>query len=176
MPSDESLRKILSFLLRLIVLSAPVYAVIWLGLSLVPLQGTVAANSVYMLNALGIPASVNGLLITCGITPPFMFYIGPDCTGWKSMLFFFALVFASAGASMRKRALGLAAGLPLIYIGNIARIVVVVLAERVYGLQAAMLLHDWLWQAGLAALVIALWLAWLEWVSVKKHIIALAKE
>lgn len=170
---DKKLWTALMFLVRLLILSIPLYMVLWLNMSLLPLQNMVADHSVQILEAVGISTARDGLIISCGVSDPFIFYIGPDCTGWKSMLCFFALVFATMGVSMRKRILGVVVGIPLIYTGNIIRIVVVVLAEKSYGPEAAMLIHDWLWQAGLLGLVLVVWFAWLKWEKLKKHIIAL---
>ncbi len=170
---DRKLWNTVMFLARLLILSAPLYLVLWLNISLLPLQVIVASNSEVMMEALGIQTARDGLLLSCGVTSPFIFYIGPDCTGWKSMLCFFALVFATLGVTLKKRLLGLAIGIPLIYAGNLIRIVIVVLAERSYGPEAAVVIHDWLWQVGLITLVIALWFAWLKWENLKKHIIAL---
>jgi exosortase/archaeosortase family protein len=164
-PQQERMWRVMLFLVRLTLLSVPLYAVLWLNISLVPMQAVIAGQVAWLLGAAGFGVAVNGLFLTVGEAGAgsFTFFIGPDCTGWKSMIAFFALVFATLGIGMRKRLLGLAAGIPLIYLGNLARITVVVLIERGFGLDAAMVFHDLLWQAGLIALVLALWLAWLEW-------------
>jgi exosortase/archaeosortase family protein len=160
---QERLWKTLIFLVRLMVLSFPMYFVLWSNLSLFPLQNVIADNSYGILRMMGYGVVRNGLMLSVGEMSTFTFYIGTDCTGWKSVLAFSALILASLGMSYRKRILGLAAGIPLIYLGNLGRIILVVLIERTYGLEAAFLFHDWLWQAGLIALVILLWLAWLRW-------------
>jgi len=173
--TDSRLLGILLFLAKFTALSLPLYLIAWSGAGLLPLQHSAAAGSVWMMNALGLEAHSERLLVYAG-SGPFIFYIGPDCTGWKSMLCLAALIIATAGVSMKKRLLGVAIGIPLVYLGNIMRIVAVVLAEMAYGYDAAMLIHDWLWQAGLLALVLGIWLVWLRSGWLKKHIIALAKE
>ena len=167
-PQQKKLWNTLTFLLRLTVLAIPLYIVIWLNLSLVPLQSVVADQSAWILGAMGFAVTKNNLILSVGgaspfTSSPFTFYIGPDCTGWKSMLAFVALIFATLGVAMKKRVLGLVFGIPLIHLGNLSRIIIVVLIERGLGLDAALVFHDWLWQAGLMAIVLFLWLVWLKW-------------
>jgi len=159
----------LVFLLRLIALSIPLYIIMWMDFILLPLQSITAGQVAWALNAMGFAVTSKDLILSVGSGQPFIFFIGPDCTGWKSMLAFIALIFATLGAGMRKRIAGTLIGIPLIHAGNLLRIIAVVLIERSYGLEAAKVFHDWLWQAGLIALVLALWLAWLRWDSLKKR-------
>ena len=79
------------------------------------------------------------------------------------MLFLFALIFAVPAISLRKRILGLIIGIPIIWLGNLGRVAGVVLAQGAWGREGAMLIHDWLFQAGLVTLVLGIWLAWLLW-------------
>ncbi len=174
--NDRELWNALLFLMRFIVLSIPLYLVLWLDISLLPLQQAVSGSTLFMLRAAGFTAHSEGLVMYVGETDPFIFQTGPDCTAWKSILCFFALVFATPGVSMKKRLLGLLAGIPLIYLGNLARIFGVVLIEDAYGLETAMMLHDWLWQAGLISIVLIIWLIWLRWDFLKTHIIALREK
>jgi exosortase/archaeosortase family protein len=159
---------VLVFLLRLMALSIPLYLIIWLNVSLAPMQAVIAGQVAWLLRAAGFAAAENGLLITVSGAgaDSFTFFIGQDCTGWKSMIALFALVSASLGVTMRKRLLGMAVGIPLVYLGNLARIMAVVLIERALGPETALVFHDWLWQAGLISLVLVLWLLWLRWDSV----------
>lgn len=155
------------FLARLLVLSIPLYLIIGIGLSgilLRPLQASVAGQSGWVLEHVGFRILYSDVYITSYSSPgaePFNFMINEDCTGWKSMLFLFALMFAVPGIALRKRLWGLVFGVPAIWIGNIARVVGVVFAERAYGVEAALLVHDYLWQIGLIALVLGIWLVWL---------------
>ena len=152
----------LQFVVRFLILSIPLYLILWFNPDMTVIQGVVADHAALTLRALSFPVSTDNLVLSVGYGKPFLVYIGPDCIGWKSALCFIALVLATLGVSMRKRALGIAAGIPVIYLGNLGRIVVVVLVERSYGLDAAIVFHDWLWQAGLIALVLVSWLVWLK--------------
>jgi exosortase/archaeosortase family protein len=173
---DKRLLETLMFLIRFLLLSIPLYLILILDISLLPLQHTVSGSTLWLLKGMGFTAHSEGLIMYVGDTDPFIFYTGPDCTGWKSMLCFLALVLATMGVTMKKRLFGILAGIPLIYIGNLARIVGVVVIEDAYGLETAMVIHDWLWQAGLIALVLVLWFAWLKSEGLKKHIIALREK
>ncbi len=172
---DEKLWDALHFLIRLLLFSIPLYLILWMNPSLLPLQEAVTAQSRSALGLLGVEVLRSDLVLMVGEScDPFIMFIGPDCTGWKSMVLFFALLFATVGASMRKRIAGLLIGLPVIHFGNVARIVVVVLIQRALGTDAAVLCHDVLWQAGLGALVLGLWAIWLKWDAISTYAAPLA--
>ncbi len=160
-PGQRRLLNTLSFLLRVVVLSLPLYVLIWSGASLYPLQAAAASQSAWLLRAAGysVIQSGTGLLVNSS----FEFFIVPDCTGWKSMLFFSALVLAVPGAALKKKLKGLAAGIPLVWAGNLMRIAGVVAVQGAWGTEFAMAVHDTLFQAGLAATVLGLWAIWLFW-------------
>jgi exosortase/archaeosortase family protein len=170
---QKRLWNIQMFLLRLVLFSIPLYLIILLNIDLSPAQRVIAGQTEWILKSLGFETARDGLLIKVGIENPFIFFIGPDCVGWKSMLFYAALIMATLGVSIRKRILGIAAGIPIIYSGNLARITAVVLIERSYGFDAAMLFHDWLWQAGLMAVILITWLVWLKSDYIRKYVISL---
>lgn len=157
-PHQRKLWEILLFLTRLLVLVIPLYLIIMFQVSLYPLQLAVAGNTFHILNAMGIQTTQDGANLAAG---SFKFFISEDSTGWKSMLLFAALVIAPLGIPWRKRLFGMLIGIPVIYLGNLARVLAIVFAERSYGLETAMLTHDYLWRFGLTLLVLALWLLWL---------------
>jgi len=80
------------------------------------------------------------------------------------MLFLLALMMAVPKVSREKRLIGISFGIPLIYLGNLVRILLLVYIQQLYGLGLANLVHDYLWQAGLISLVLAMWILWLVWV------------
>jgi len=166
--SQKRLWNIQMFLLRLVIFSIPLYLIVLLNVDLSPVQQVIAGQVEWLLNSSGLATQRQGLILVAGTENPFIFFIGPDCVGWKSMLFYAALVFAAIGVSMKKRAAGLAIGVPMIYLGNLGRILAVVFIERSYGTEAATLFHDWLWQAGLMAIVLITWLVWLRYSDIRK--------
>ena len=151
----------LYFLIRLLLLSIPVYIVI-LFINLYPIQLMVASQSNYILSAMGFAVQQDGALISVGNESPFRFFISEDSTGWKSFLFLAALIIAVPVVKWRKRLAGIVPGILVLYAGNLLRVLTIVFAEQAYGMQTAMLVHDWLWEFGLTALVLALWVLWLK--------------
>lgn len=158
-PQQERLKDTLVFFLRLMVLAAPLYFIIFF-VDLYPLQVLVAGNSFVVMEAMGLSPSMNGPEMQVG---DFRFFISKDSTGWKSMLFLGALMLAVPGVLWKRRALGLLVGIPLIYLGNLGRVVGIVVAEQAWGRAAALLVHDYLWRFGLIALVLGIWLFWFRW-------------
>jgi len=153
----------LEFLIRLLILSIPLYLVLILAIDLSPLQHVVASHSASLLKALGYNVFQEGYRILVGTIPNhFYFLINEDCTGWKSMLFLFALIFAVPRIAMKKRILGLVIGLPIVWVGNLMRVLGVVLAERAWGVDFALTLHDYGYRLGLIALVLIIWVVWLK--------------
>lgn len=160
-PSQERQWKLLQFLARLAALSVPLYMIIALAIDLSALQLAVAGNSAWLLGVMGNQVSQEGVLVGVGTLEGagFSFTISPDCTGWKSMLFLFGLIFAVPAVACKRRLLGLAAGIPVLWGVNLLRIVSAVYAQQAWGIEAAMVLHDVWWQLGLAAAVLAVWYA-----------------
>ena len=161
------------FLLRLIVLSIPLYFALAFA-DLYVLQMAVASQTHYILGLLGYPVTQDEFTLHVSSNEPFTFFISEDSTGWKSMLFFFALVVAVPDMGKRKirlgkRAIALAIGLPIIWLGNLARVTGIVLVQQGYGFEAAMFFHDYVYRVGLVALVLVLWAIWLKTILTGEH-------
>jgi len=163
---NERLYKTMMFFWRLIILSIPLYIVLTFALDLGYLQYIVATQSFSVLSFTGFAVAQEGPALTVGFDDetkqPFYFIISEDSTGWKSMLFFAALVLAVPDTRNKKKLMGLAL-LPAIWLGNLFRIWLIVWIERVYGFQSAMIAHDYLWRLGLILLVVGLWFVWLKY-------------
>jgi len=151
------------FLLKVIVFSIPLYIILTFHSILYPLQDIVSQNVYYVLMLFGFDAARNGFLLNIHGGNPFVFIVSEDCTGWKSMLFLTALVLAIPKVAWKRRATGLAFGIPLIYLGNLLRILIIVNVQQAYGIEFASVVHDYLWQAGLISLVLLVWVLWLAW-------------
>lgn len=160
-PGQRRMSRALIFLARLNVLAVPLYLIILIGADLWVLQLGVATHSSWVLQALGYQVVQDGASVT--VNQAFRFFIVQDCTAWKGMLFLFALLFAVPGIALKKRALGLALGLPVIWLVNLARIAGIVVAQSFWGTRTAMLIHDWLFQAVLIFTVLGIWAVWLAW-------------
>lgn len=162
---EKRLKLTLWFLVKLLVLALPLYLIIWLSIDLSQLQVAAASELEFMLKQLGYDVFRDGSLVTVDAQTgnPFTFFIVEDCTAWKSMLFLFALILAVPSIPWKRRLAGIAAGLPLLWFGNLMRNLTVVLTERAYGIDTAMVVHDWLWRAGLVIMVLLIWLVWWRW-------------
>lgn len=166
---QEKLWSVLVFLIRLIVLSIPLYLILMFSVDMSPLQYTMAGHSSTVLRSLGYYVVQEGYHITVGTSPnDFYFLIDEDCTGWKSMLFLFALIFAVPRISLKRRLIGMAIGIPIVWAGNLLRVIGVVLAERAYGLEFALNLHDYGYRIGLVVMVLVIWTVWLKLSREKK--------
>ncbi|NIO05519.1 MAG: hypothetical protein GTN38_04355 [Candidatus Aenigmarchaeota archaeon] len=153
------------FLIKILVFAIPLYLILTFQGVLYPLQEVVSHNVYLVLRSSGFDVVRDGFLLNIQGENPFVFLISEDCTGWKSMLFLTALIVAVPGVLWRKRAVGLIFGIPLIYLGNLLRILLIVHIEQIYGLELANILHDYLWQAGLISLVLVIWVFWLIWLG-----------
>jgi exosortase/archaeosortase family protein len=163
-PKQRRLWELEKFLLKMVVLVIPVYLIITFGVNLGPAQLEVARESHWFLGATGFNATLygTGILAEFAGKAPFFFTISADCTGWKAMLFFAALVLAVPRRTWKPRIIGLAAGLAAIWIVNLFRVAAVVSTYSSYGPGAAMLVHDYLWQVGMGLSALLLWAVWLR--------------
>lgn len=149
--NEKKLRETLIFLSKLIVLSMPLYFVIWFA-DLGWLQEIVSRT---VSSFFGDSAQREGFQI---VVDGFSFYISKDCTGWKGMLFLTALIFATK-SSWKNRLAGLALGLPAVFAFNLLRIVFMIWLG-VSNPEFFGLFHDLLWQLSMIGAVLVLWLMW----------------
>ena len=143
------------FLTKLLVLSVPLYLVLWLGIDMGFLQEITASSVVSGLEILGISCERAGFEINSN---GFLFHISKDCTGWKGMMFLFSLILATK-SSWRKKLIGLGTTLPAFFSFNMLRIIFMVwIGVNYQGMFE--LLHDFVWQFSMVAVVVFLWLIW----------------
>ncbi|MFH0889964.1 MAG: exosortase/archaeosortase family protein [Candidatus Aenigmatarchaeota archaeon] len=155
------------FLARVAMFSLPLYFILWINPSFAFLQYAVRDNVVYLSNAAGIEINVDGFDLNLNtINGPMIINIAEDCTGWKAVLAYVALVFAVPGTENRKRLIGLA-GVPVIYAINVARIVFLVLVASNMGLGDFRLFHELLLKLGMSAAIFGAWYIWMAKTEVK---------
>ena len=166
---DMKLWRTLYFLMRLLVLSAPLYLIMALSLDFSLLQNFFAWAVGSILSFGGWSTIVSGMGITVLEPKNLMFLIEADCTAWKSVVLFFALIFATPRKSgtrkaflIRRRIPWFFAGVAALFALNILRILTSVWAEVTYGYYFSGFLHSVLWQFGLTAAVLVFWLFWLK--------------
>lgn len=175
---QEKMWQTLLFLVKLLILVIPLYLILAFNVDLSPLQEITTNQAYWIFKNMGFDVSRDGFILSVGSadsavginTNPVVFLISEDCTAWKSILLLFALIVAVAGVSMKKRLLGLAVGIPVLWLGNLARIFAIVLIAQNYGFTAASIVHDYLWQLGLISLVLLIWVVWLWFAGKMKPI------
>ncbi len=82
-----------------------------------------------------------------------------ECTGLFEMLIYVAAVLAYS-ASIKKKLLGIALGIPAIFIFNIVRIAVLLIAGA-SSLRLFDFMHLYFWQATLIIMIATAWVGWL---------------
>jgi archaeosortase B (VPXXXP-CTERM-specific) len=82
-----------------------------------------------------------------------------ECTGIFEMLIFMAAVLAYP-TSWRDKLLGFAMGIPLLYLFNLARIIVLLWVGR-YHNELFEFMHIYFWQATLILMITSVWLLWI---------------
>ncbi len=163
--NSKMLKKVLKFLILFNIFSIPLYIILLTGYSFPPLQFATAQAVDSFLNAFGIKSQLSGLIIS--VPEPsgsFAGHISWDCTGWKSMLAFAALVLAT-DAKRNKKLLGLAL-IPIIYAFNIFRVTSVFALVSIFGAQYFPTIHAIMFSFAMVAFILLLWVAWLKHVNV----------
>jgi archaeosortase B (VPXXXP-CTERM-specific) len=82
-----------------------------------------------------------------------------ECTGLFEMLIYIAAV-AAFSTSIRKKLLGIAIGIPAIFLFNLARIIFLLLAGA-YSKSLFDFMHLYFWQATLIIMISSVWIGWL---------------
>lgn len=152
---NEKLKDILLFLTKLTFLSVVLYAIgWWVDLSLIQEQLSVLVSRA--LEFLGLPVQRAGTTLFLG---DLSFYITRDCTGWKGLVFFTALVI-SVRSGWGEKLRAVAVNLPVIFSINLLRVLILMLVTYSLGGWGYTLFHDILWQFSMIAVVVVLWASW----------------
>lgn len=154
---NQKIFEVLVFLIKLSLLSIFLYIILW-WVDLRFLQEFTARQVVSLFKILNFPTSYAGTQVTVG---RFDFSIIKDCTGWKGMIFFTALI-ASASSSFKEKVKALSINLPIIYSVNLLRLSTLIFITSNMGLRAYNISHDLLWQLTMIVLVLSLWLLWMR--------------
>ncbi len=155
------------FLVKFNLLLIPIYAIIYLNISIFALQELYAKFLAYVISFLGFQATASGVLIFLG-KYGFPINISFDCLGWKSSYSLFALVFATPGEWKNKLKF-LRLWIPAFVLINFVRIMSTVLIGYSFGFQYIEPVHTYFWQFAMIAIVLGVWFLWLKRrVSIKK--------
>jgi exosortase/archaeosortase family protein len=159
---NKKLLKMLKFLVLFNIFAIPLYIFLFLGIGIYPLQEATASAVSGILGATGVQNQLSGLDITVP-TPDFTFTgtIDWDCTGWKSIMAFIALVLATEG-SLKKKMMGMAL-VPLIYLINLGRVSFLFIYISKNGMENYQMLHSFLFGIFMIMAILGLWLVWLKY-------------
>ncbi len=163
----KKLVTILIFLIKFNLLAIPMYIIMYLDLTLPPLQVFLADMTEKILTSLGYSVARQDQFLTLSnITID----ISMDCTGWKSMYALAALTIATPSI-WKKKLRFLVIGLPAIFLLNFIRIVTTIIFALQFGLQYLEIVHTLFWREGLILAVVVAWFLWLRTVryNIKNH-------
>ncbi len=157
---NNNLQQTIAFFLRFNLFAIPLYFILPI-VAISQIQYMITDIVQAMLFLSGIPVIRSELLLTIPIhTGSWAAVINWDCVGWKSMLFFTALVFATpCKASKKMLALAL---LPIIFIMNILRIWFMFWYVHTFNLAHFQIIHTVFWSFGLIVVALILWLIWIK--------------
>lgn len=160
--ADTKFIRILKFFIKFNLFAIPLYIILYEGWTLVELQIVIRDAVVWLLTALGLNPTVHDLLISMPVkNGDWGAVINWDCTGWKSMLAFFALVMAT-DYPIKRKIMGLVL-VPLIFVVNIARIVFMFLYVKTFDLAYYQTVHAVVWSWGLILVILTLWVLWMRY-------------
>jgi len=120
------------------------------------------AYSVFALQtAAGINATFNSTEISIAYaSPQFSMQVIALCTGISELLFFAFLVLLIRDVRIRTKLKGLAVFLPIIFIINIVRLLLIYPIALQFGVQAMWDVHWFIWKYGMFVVLMALFAVW----------------
>ncbi len=155
------------FLARVAALSLPLYFILWANPSFDPLQYAVRDNVLSAAKFAGVDANADGFYLNLKtVDGPVTIDIAADCTGWKSIAAYLALLLAVPKTSGKKRLIGLI-GVPILYAVNVGRITFLLWVVVNMGFGYFRVFHEYLWKLGLSLAVLVVWYAWLTKIAGK---------
>lgn len=165
--NDKTLKEIIVFIIKLNIFLIPLYLLSNLKINIYPLQNFIASSVLSLLKIMGISATMKDLVIIVhSQNYGFAGFIDFDCTGWKSILAFTALIFATPNSG-RKKLIGLSF-LPLVFFINILRIAIVFFIVATYDAEYFFIIHSIGWSFGMIFIVLALWILWMKFIHYGK--------
>jgi len=170
----ENQLSILKFLVKFNIFAIPLYIILILNATSPEFQIFTADIAFYLLKATGLDIVRDGTFFTIPIEGgSWGAFINWDCTGWKSIFALFALIMATPFSTMKKIK-GLVILLPVIYLVNLGRIVVMfhIAATNLEYFEIA---HAIIWSWGMILVVLGFWLIWMNAISRNKYIVKTRK-
>jgi len=167
--TNKKLLMFVKFIVLLNVFAIPLYAILLSGAQLHELTSFTSDVAYAMVEATGLEPQMVGELITIPIeNGRWAASVDWDCTAWKSMLAFFALVMSTgiaAGLSRKKMLIGMVF-IPIIYVVNLIRIWFMFVFVKTYDLAYFDIVHTLVWSWGLIILILIFWILWMKYVEI----------
>jgi exosortase/archaeosortase family protein len=154
---------IIWFLIRFNLFAIPLYILLYINFSFLPLQRFLAYVSYKTLTSLGYKVSLKDifLIVPRGLEA-LSIGISWDSTGWKSIYTLMALVLATPYQSLYKKSKFLLISIPSLFFLNFLRIITTILVAVNFGFNYFEIVHTFLWREGLIFAVVAIWYLWLR--------------
>lgn len=168
---QKVLWNVLVFLLRFLALALPFHVLLWLNFDAHLLQVFTAGSVSVMLSVFQVQHTFFDIFLVVPLGDvKWTIEIIKDCVGWKSFLAVSGLVFAVRGVGFQKRLIGVLFAVPLIYAGNVVRIFSSIYLTTVFGFESFEVIHGILWQGGMIALILGIWIFWLDRIAGVKSV------
>jgi len=142
-------------LLALLVVVYPLATRRWFH-AIEALTGATARVQYLLLRAVGAETSLDGNLVQLG---GFGVRIIEECTGIFEAIIFVAAVLAFP-TSLARKAIGIALGVPLLYVVNVLRVLVLLVVGSSWP-AVFEFMHLYFWQATLILMITSVWLLWI---------------
>ena len=171
-PSQHRMWNTFTFLVRFCILAIPLHLIVWTGYDFSHIISVTSYFTSKLMLLLGTDFfRIDNTFFISAETGTLAADIVKDCSGWKSFLALFSLIIATRHAGAKARFIGIAAGIPIIFIGNVIRLATTFHLTNLYGLGIFEVIHNMLWQGGLIFLVIGAWWIWLDKIAFNKRYI-----
>jgi len=146
------------FLAKMLGVGAVFHLILYLYPNTVAVQSLFSNLIAYLTNFLGYSFASPGVYVIQGSSA---YEITQDCLGWKSMMAFTALMYASPG-KLSENLRYLLGGLAGILVVNIVRVITTIHLSEI-GLISFEIIHGFLWKWSLTAVVLVAWVYWFKY-------------
>lgn len=140
------------FLGKMLFVGAIFHLILFIYPDTTPLQSAYADMIAGLMNQFGYSFTSSGVYVLPG------YEITQDCLGWKSMMAFTALIYASS-EKVSEHVKYILAGIGVLAVANVVRIVTTIHLSDI-GLISFEVIHGVLWKWSLTALVLVAWVYW----------------
>ena len=155
---QKKLWTVFIFLIKFLILAIPLHLILWSNMDTTGMQTATASQTAAILTAFGLSVKQEGIRI---FTDTFTFLFVRDCTAWKAMLAFLALVVATPFVSRKSRIKVLGLGLPAIYVLNLIRTSTTI-AVGIFYPNTLEFVHTILWREMMLVFIFGMWLYWFK--------------